>query len=144
MKLHQALLANAAFSGTSAVLIALGYAQLRIEIPLPEVYWLLICVGLALFSGQLALMALTLIKQSSWTQAGTSLVLKLTPSVVVADVVWVMGSLILSLIFKDEVSELGFGIISAVNVCVGSLAWLQYRGFKNNKLHLQKQAQPTY
>lgn len=124
--LTNSLLANAVFSGTSAVIIAFTHESLSHEIPLPSVYWLLIAAGLGMFAGQLLLMAVTLMRQSPWQ----NLVFKLTPSVVIADVIWVLGSLTLALVFADQISGLGFGIIAGVNVFVGSLALLQYRGLQ--------------
>lgn len=138
MKLHQALLSNALFSGTSALLIALCYEDLILEIPLPEVYWMAISVALALFSGQLVMMAAVLIKQSSWAQTQQGLVLKLTPSVVIADIIWVVGSCSLLLMFADLMSVFGWVIITVVNVFVGSLALLQYRGLQKIKAAINK------
>jgi hypothetical protein len=126
--LANSLLANAAFSGSSAMIIAFAHESLGHEIPLPSVYWLLIAAGLGMFAGQLLLMALTLMKPSPWQD----LVVKLTPSVVIADVIWVLGSLTLAVVFADQISGLGFGIIAGINVFVGSLALLQYRGLQNS------------
>jgi len=124
--LTNSLLANAVFSGTSAVVIAFAHESLGHEIPLPSVYWLLIAAGLGMFAGQLLLMAVTLMKPSPWQD----LVVKLSPSVVIADVIWVLGSLTLAVVFADQISGLGFGIIAGVNVFVGSLAFFQYKGLQ--------------
>lgn len=128
--LSKALLANAAFSGTSAVIIAFAHESLSHEIPLPSVYWLVIAVGLGMFAGQLLLMAVALMKQSPWQ----GLVVKLTPSVVIADVIWVLGSFVLASVFSDQVSGIGLGIITGVDVFVGSLALLQYLALNNESL----------
>lgn len=124
--LAKALFANAVFSGSSAVLIALLHESLSLEIPLPSVYWLLIALGLGLFAGQLFLMAAALMRQSPWI----NWVIKLTPSVVVADMIWVLGSLTLAMVFAGQISVIGFGIIAGVNVFVGSLAFFQYKGLQ--------------
>jgi len=127
MKLHQALLANAIFSGTSAVFIFLGYEGLTTEIPLPSLYWTIIAVGLGLFAGQLLLMAMVLISPKA---PKAKLVVKLTPSVIVNDVIWLVGSFALAGIFANQISTLGLGIITAVNICVGSLVAVQVKGLK--------------
>ncbi|MEH6449683.1 MAG: hypothetical protein V7765_13485 [Oleispira sp.] len=124
--LAKALLANALFSGTSALVIAFAHESLSHEIPLPSVYWLFIALGLGMFAGQLLLMATALVRPSPWQ----NVVFKLTPSVVIADVVWVLGSLTLALVFANQISGMGFGIIAGVNVFVGSLAALQYKGLQ--------------
>ncbi len=128
MKLQYALLSNAAFSATSAGFIALNPQLLSIEIQLLPIYWQVIALGLGGFAVQLLMMAGVLITQSSWVR----LVLKLTPSVIIADIAWVLGSLALALIFNDLISGLGFALIIAINVCVGSLALLQYLGLKKD------------
>lgn len=125
--LVKALLANAAFSATSAALIALTHGRLAIEIALPSVYWLIIAMGLGLFALQLLVMAYGLINQRPWQ----GWVIKLTPSVVVADIIWVLGSLLLAGLFAEHISAIGLLLIGGVNVFVGSLAWLQYRGLQS-------------
>jgi len=131
MKLHQALLSNAIFSGISAVFIFLGHERLALEIPLSSLYWMIIAAGLGLFSGQLLLMAMALINQQFSPKAPKAkLVVKLTPSVIVNDVIWLVGSFTLAGIFANQISTLGLVIIMAVNICVGSLVAVQVKGLK--------------
>jgi hypothetical protein len=120
MTLQSALVFNGFFSGISAVIIMFTYMNLTSHIQLPPFIWIGIAVGLGLFSIQLFFMAKI-----------PSLAKKLALSVVISDVLWVLGSLLIAYIFESQVSVIGFIIIVVINTLVGTLAWLQYRGLKN-------------
>lgn len=126
LPLAKPLLVNGGFSASCAVFFAFGHEALQADIPLSSFYWLLIAAGLALFSGQLVLMAGALLRQSSWLNSA----IKLTPSVVISDILWVVGSSMLAAIFFDQISSFGLVLIFAVNVLVACLAFWQYQGLQ--------------
>ena len=115
--LQRALSANAVFSTASGFGLIFLRDALAAEIPAPPWLFAAVGVGLLAFAAQLALMA-----------SRTGLARRLAMSVVVSDVAWVVVTSAALVAFFARISTLGAVLIVTVNVVVGVLALLQYRG----------------
>lgn len=118
-RLNKSLLANGVFSllcGSGALLLQ---SSLSIHIPLAEWMWLLVGAGLIGFSIQLIAMV-----KLPW------LAKKLTISVVYADVIWVLVTALLSVMYCSQITWAGLVLIGITSSIVGCLALLQYSGYK--------------
>ena len=119
--LNKALIANAVFSFLSGLLMLLTQQSLQQQVPLPGWLWSLIGVGLIGFSVQLLLMA----KNIEWAQ-------KLTASVVVSDLLWVLATTIAVMLFGADISASVIVAVMMVNLLVALLAWFQYLGYRQS------------
>jgi hypothetical protein len=115
--LKKALLGNAVFSFLSAAVMFLFSDWLSAQLLLSQADWFSLGSALGVFSFLLLLLA-----------ANQGLAQKLTMSVVAGDVLWVLITSVLFVTYLKELSEVGLLLIAAVNLIVGSLAFLQYKG----------------
>lgn len=117
--LIKALLANAGFSALCA-LVMLGFsASLGEHIPLREGDWTGLATGLLLFVGVLIFLVM------HKTQA-----IKHAMSIIVGDVLWVIGASVLSLMYMEQLSGLGVVLVVVVNLFVAGFAVAQYLGLR--------------
>ena len=115
--LQQAMFANALFSFVSGSLFVLAQDFLKRHIPLADLIWTVMGLGLILFSAQLVLM----VKNDHWAE-------KLIGSVILSDIIWIVISFATLLYFRTQISPLGRSLIIAIDVIVAVLALLQYIG----------------
>jgi len=116
--LQKALTMNAIFSLTSGLIILLTRKWLATQIPMFDWLWIFVGVNLLGFAAVLFLLRNNL----SWAK-------KWTGFVVIADIAWVLITLGAYFIYRDNVTALGMGLVFGVNIVVGSLAYLQYKGW---------------
>ena len=116
--LLKALMTNAVFSLTSGIGMLAGTSWLAQQIPLPAWLWIVLGIGLILFSLQLVMMVLMPI-----------LAHKLALVVVVSDIAWVGLTSLGALLFATEITAMGVTLILMANLIVGALAMAQYRGY---------------
>jgi hypothetical protein len=116
--LKKALMVNAIFSLSSGICMLLGTAWLSQHIPLPAWAWMVGGIGLILFALQLVMMVIKPI-----------LAQQLTQLVVVSDIAWVVLTSLSALLFAAQITAMGFTLILAVNLVVGTLAVAQHRGY---------------
>ncbi len=114
------LFINALFSASTASLMLIAPSFLQAHIPLPHWFWITIGIGLAGFAVTLALTARDETKMHL-----------LSPWIIGADSVWVIGSFLGFLFFFNQISILGAVMVFGVNMMVGLLALMQYLGFRN-------------
>lgn len=121
--LIKSLIANAIFSGSSALIILVFGSWFNHHVQMPQWIYLGIGIGLLIFAIQLGLM----VKLDKLRE-------KLINSVIVSDIAWVLitGGMLLG--YSESVSNVGVFIILAVNVIVSILAWLQYLGRRESKV----------
>ncbi len=118
--LLRALRLNALFSGTSALLMFAGAgwiaAQLGLERALP-VY--AVAAILVLFALQLGNIVRTAAIRS-WEILG----------IIAADIGWVVASIVLVILFYDQLTTIGLVLVDAVAIAVLFFAVRQYRGLR--------------
>jgi len=118
--LLQALLQNALFSGSSALLMVLGAgwiaAQLGLESTLPVYVLAAVLVLFALQLGNIVRSAAI----RSWEVTG----------IIAADIVWVVASVVLLALFHEQLTTTGLLLVDAVAIAVLFFAVQQYRGLR--------------
>ena len=117
--LKYALTANAAFSSMSAITMFTIPSWLSTQIPLSTTEWLPIGLILALFAIQLIIMT----KHSLLAE-------KLTMPVVIGDILWVIITTVIMVIYFAQFSAVGIGLVILVNLAVGTFAYFQYEGYR--------------
>mgnify|MGYP000370703125 CR=1 FL=1 len=120
--LIKALFANALFSGACGIGIFVVHPALIPHIPLPSIMFIILGLGLILFSGGLL-----------WLCQSQKLAQRLAPLVIGADIMWVIASCGLTALFYEFVTTTGLLAILAVNVVVTLLGGLQYIGYKQGR-----------
>ena len=117
--LKKALLSNAVFSGVSGLCILLLTAKLDSHIPLPSLLWLVIGIGLLVFSADLILLAVF----PAWAK-------KLTKFVVLSDISWVVVATLATLTYWGSLTAEGVALIVVINAMVTVLAWAQAKSYR--------------
>ncbi|MHA6296838.1 SRPBCC family protein [Devosia sp. CAU 1758] len=113
--LRPPLWANALFSGLCGTAMALWSTEvIKLTATGPEVAYQVVGLGLILFASTVAIIAL---------RPTPLLVL----TVVVADIIWIGGTLLGAALLASSVSITGWAMLAGVNGTVGILAYLQYR-----------------
>ena len=123
MTLSKVLAVNGLFSAGASLLMGEALSQ---HIPLPEEIWLSITVGLGVFGIQLGLMSISPSLQS-----------KLTSSVIISDLAWIILTMGGILIYSDHITEIGLYVILFVNLIVGLLAYVQWVSYGVEKSQLE-------
>ena len=123
MLIH-ALRFNAAFSTFSGLGMVFGSNWLAPHLALPSVFLLAVGVGLLLFAGYLL-----------WMHIKAETRLQATPSIVVADAVWVVAVTGTAMVFREAITSTGLGIVIATSSVVALAAVLQFVGWRSEKEH---------
>jgi hypothetical protein len=121
--LRRALLANAVFSGLSALSIAAAAG------PVGRLLGSVSPVTLYIIAGALALFAFDLLQQARSEELSRGRAL----GAAISDLVWVVGSGILLLIGPEALSETGLLLVAAVALIVLVFAALQLIGLRTRR-----------
>lgn len=117
--LRLVLLANAAFSTTSALVFLLAADRLAPHVPLPGWAFAGLGLGLLSFAAALSLLALRPALQERWT-----------PDVIQADWAWVALTSLALLVGASHLSGTGIALVLSVNGVVATFALLQGRAYR--------------
>lgn len=117
--LNKALFSNAIFSSVSALIMFTQSSWLSKVFPLDEAYWFSLALGLGGFAILLVV-----------TAANTKLASKLTPAIIVGDLIWVLSTTVLLIGLWSIYTILAVWLIVGVNIVVTSLAVAQFVGFR--------------
>jgi len=117
--LKKALVFNAIFSFTCAMVILSASEWLNKFIPLPGWLWSFISFGLLGFVGLLILM----LKNYRMLEKNIFIV-------VISDIAWIAITTVALSLYASSVSTTGILLVMLVNVVVATLAYFQYTGYK--------------
>ena len=117
--LAKTLFANALFSSACGIGILVAHPALIPHIPLPPILFIMLGLGLILFSGGLI-----------WLCRDHKLARRLAPLVIGSDILWVIATATLATFFHEFVTAIGLFIILGINVVVAVFGGLQYIGYK--------------
>lgn len=118
--LQKILYANASFSLLSSIFILTQTSYLQNHIPLVTWMWMVIGVGLLLFSIALFYLAHNEIYGKKYALL-----------VIFADIFWIVITAVAYCIFTENVTVTGGVIISVIDTLIALFALLQYKGYRN-------------
>ena len=118
VNLKWVLRVNAGFTSFCVVCITLMSGHLPIYFGgLQQGWFLLLAAGLVPFVGLIL-----------WVSERHPLSLPMLKSIIVMDILWVLGTSLLVLIFYSSISSAGITLVFLINIVVSVCAFFQYKG----------------